>query len=206
MERIIIGLTGDTSKGKGSVSQILKTKGFDVFVLSDFIVEEAVKMHWPYEDRKVLQDLGDNMRSRFGNDILVKKTFQLERFKTTDHIVIDGIRHPDEITLLRDVFPEAKVIGVDMSDTRAFGLMRLRGRLGDPKTFQEYQLSKERERGEKGTNAMQVDECLKMADFMIWNEGTKFDLEFETSRYLANLHIEGWGKEHEIHGHHREHR
>ena len=144
------------------------------------------------------------MRSRFGNDILVKKTFQLERFKIADHIVIDGIRHPDEITLLRDVFPEAKVIGVDMSDTRAFELMRLRGRSGDPKTFQEYQLSKERERGEKGTNAMQVDECLKMADFMIWNEGTKFDLEYEVAKNLSILRVEGVAKAHESHGHHHE--
>lgn len=124
----------------------------------------------------------------------------------SNKIVIDGIRHPDEITLLRDVFPEAKLIGVDMSDETAFKRMKERKRLGDPTTFEEYLESKKRERGELGSSAMQVEECLKMTDVTIWNEGTKFDLEFETFRHLTNLHIEGWGKEYQTHWHNHEHR
>lgn len=189
-ERIIIGLTGDSSKGKGSVSKILSEKGFDVFVLSDFIVEEARKMHWPHEDRKVLQNLGDNMRTRFGNDVLVQRTFQLDRFKMSDFIVIDGIRHPDEIELLKDVFPDSKVIGVDMTDETAFSRMKERNRSGDPTTIQEYKLLKLRERGEKGTSSMQVQECIDMADTVIWNEGSEEDLKKMTEQKLHDFGME----------------
>ncbi len=190
MERIIIGLTGDSAKGKGGVSLVLKEKGFEIFVLSDVIKEEAIKRKWRHEERKVLQDLGDELRSTYGNDILVARVLQSEKFKMADFAVIDGIRHPDEIKLLKDIFEDSKLIGVDMSDETAFARMKERNRPGDPKTFEEYLLSKERERGEPGSSAMQVDVCLKLADLTIWNEGNEDDLKLRTEEGLRKFGIE----------------
>lgn len=204
MDRIIVALTGDSSKGKGTVAKNYKSKGAEVFVLSDIIATEAKKMGWPHWDRKVLQDLGDELRRQFGNDVLVARTFKLEDFKMAEFAVIDGIRHPDEIQLLKDVFPEAKLIAVDMSDLHAFELMQLRNRDGDPKTFEEYMLSKKRERGEAGSNAMQVDKCIELADFKIWNEGDEIELSRKADEALHYLGVEiqpGGIEHHHHHGH-----
>lgn len=188
MDRIIIGLTGDSSKGKGAVSEILKGKGFSYFSLSDRIREQATLYKWSH-DRKVLQDLGDKLREDFGSDILVRRTIEFPAFKHADLVVVDGIRHPAEIEYLRNVF-DAKIIGVDMTDETAFARMKERNRPGDPKTIEEYRASKERERGEPGSSAMQVDKCLQMADLVIWNEGNEENLKLQTEEGFHKLGIE----------------
>jgi len=203
--RTLIALTGDSSKGKGTVADILRRKGFVCFPLSDVIKIEAKKMGWPTEDRKVLQTLGDLMRLKEGNDVLVARTFRLEGFKMADNVVIDGVRHPDEIELIKDVFDHSVLIAVDMSDERALGLIKERNRAGDPKTMEEYMALKERERGVPGSNAMQMDKCLEMADIKLWNEGKVSDLERDLDSGLRGLGIELSEIKTEMHsGHNRE--
>lgn len=188
MNRAIVGLTGDSSKGKGTVAETLKSKGFACFPLSDIIKIEAKRIGWAFEDRKVLQNLGDDLRLYGGNDVLVRRTIELDEFKMADKAVIDGIRHPAEIDLLRDIF-DAKIIGVTMSDERALKLMRERNRPGDPTTMEEYKILKEREREGEGSHVMQVEKCLEMADVIILNEGTPEELAAETEAVLVRLGI-----------------
>jgi len=202
MDRIIIGLTGPGAGGKGEVSKVLQERGFVYFSLSDEIRKEARKRKWSDTKREVLQDLGDELRSNLGNDVLAKRVATLPEFKHADMVVIDSIRHPAEIEYLKEVF-DAKIIGVTASPEKLFDRMRQRNREGDPKTFEEFEKMLKREMGIEGSSVMQVHKCLAAADFVISNEGDKPDLRKETEKALHELGIEsGISGERDHHHHH----
>jgi len=195
MERVVIGVAGDSASGKGTAAEYLVKMGFKYFSLSDRIREEAARRKWG-NGRKVLQDLGDEIRANFGAEEWAKRTAQLEEFKLGDRIVIDSIRHPSEIKYLREFF-EAKIIGVTASPETLFKRMRERNREGDPKTFEEFMEMQKREMGVEGSSAMQVHKCLEIADGIILNEMGNFELNREIDNLLEiwEIDIPGVGKE-----------
>lgn len=201
VERLIIGLTGPSAGGKGTVAQTLKERGFTYFSLSDLLREEVKKRKWS-EIREVLEDLGDELRMRFGNDILAKRIALLSEFKHADFIVVDSIRHPAELIYFRDVF-EAIIIGVTTSPEKLLDRMNLRGREGDPKTEEELKKMLQREEGPEGSPVMQVQKCLEMADIVIQNDEGKTDLKRETEKVLHEFGIGTVqiSREHERHHH-----
>lgn len=212
MERVIIGFTGPGSGGKGEISKYLVGQGFTYFSLSDILREVATKYGWSHK-REVLQNLGDDMRAKEGADILARMTVAKNEFKHADLVVIDSIRHPDEITFLKDFF-DVKIIGVTASPETLFARMKERRRPGDPETFEEFIRMLERERGEEGSTAMQVDKCLELADRTIWNEGSKEELIQNADLALLELGIgvmrvskeaEASKSEHEHHHDHHHH-
>ncbi len=189
-ERTIIGLTGPGAGGKGTIADMLKEKGYVYFSVSDEIRKEARKRKWSDTDRKVLQNLGDELREKEGPDVWATRVAKLNEFKHADLIVIDSIRHPAEISYFKEFF-DAKIIGVTASPENLFERMRMRDREGDPKTLEDFLQMLKRENGEKGSTSMQVDECLRLADALMWNNGTKDDLEFEIARHLSELKVDG---------------
>ncbi len=210
MERVIIGFTGPGSGGKGEASEYLKGQGFVYFSLSDILREVATRYGWSH-GREVLQNLGDDMRAKEGADVLARMTVTKNEFKHADLVVIDSIRHPDEINFLRDFF-DAKIIGVTASPETLFGRMKNRKRPGDPETFEEFLAMQKREMGEEGSTAMQVHKCLELADKVVLNEGTKEDLIINTDLALLELGVgimrsskEGSSHIHEHHHHGHEH-
>lgn len=187
MDRVIIGLTGPGSGGKGTIAKYLEGFGFSYFSLSDVIREQATKYGWGHS-REVLQNLGDKMRADNGSDILARMIAEKHRFKHSDLVVIDAIRHPDEINYLREYF-EAKIIGVTASPEKLFELMKARNRPGDPETFEAFLKMLERERGEEGSTVMQVDKCLRMVDTTVLNEGGADDLLINVEVALMELGV-----------------
>lgn len=186
--RTIVALTGPSSGGKGTIAEMLKEKGYVYFSCSDLLRDEATKRGWGI-GRNTLQDLGDEMREKLGNDILPRMITGLSKFKHADNVVIDSIRHPDEIDYLQDFF-DAKVIGVTAPLETLFGFTDKRKRDGDPMTFEEYKKSYERELGVPGGSAMQVEACLvKKGVTVIQNDGTLDDLKENAERVFSELGI-----------------
>ena len=199
MERTIIGFTGPGSGGKGEISKYLVGQGFAYFSLSDILREVATKYKWSHS-REVLQNLGDEMRAKEGADILARMTVAKNEFKHADLVVIDSIRHPDEITFLKDFF-DAKIIGVTASPETLFNRMKERNRDGDPKTFDEFLMMLARESGKEGSTAMHVDKCLELADKVITNEGSKEDLIINANLALLEVGVRVMRGGIEYHGH-----
>lgn len=189
MYRTIIGLTGPTAGGKGTVADFLKEKGFAYFSLSDEIRKESRKRGWSENERKVLQDLGDELRLKIGPDVWARRIATLNEFKHADQIVIDSIRHPAEAEYFKDVF-DAKIIGITAPPEKLFERMRVRNRPGDPETFEEFLMLQEREVGVVGSSAMNVRECLKMADFVVMNDRELDDLTKGIEKGLKDIGVE----------------
>jgi dCMP deaminase len=182
---MIIGVTGAKASGKGEVAELFKRKGFIYTSLSDRVREEATARGMINYTTKDLQDVGNDLRERFGNGVLVMRT--LKMVEKGKNYVIDGIRNIGEIEELKkekDFF----LIAVDAPQKKRFERLIKRGRSSDPKTLPEFLLMDDRDRGKEELNSgQQVEKCMIQAEFKIDNNGTLEELNKKADEILRAI-------------------
>ncbi|MBI2028188.1 MAG: dephospho-CoA kinase [Candidatus Levybacteria bacterium] len=93
----IIGITGAFGSGKSTAANFFEDKGLKKIVLSSFIEEEAKKRGIKKITRKLLQDIGNDLRDKFGSGILAKKAVLFLKNERLDRAVVDGVRNLGEV-------------------------------------------------------------------------------------------------------------
>ena len=181
---MIIGLTGTMASGKGEVAKYLISKGFEHLMYSD-ILKELARSRGIELSRKNLQKLGNDIKQEEKNlGILSKKI--VERAET-GKVVADGVRNPDEIRELKKS-KDAYVIAVIASQRVRFKRMRGRGRVGDPIGFREFKrLDNIENRGV--TKGQEINDCIKIADYVIDNSGTLDELMKKVDEILEKVNV-----------------
>lgn len=188
MKQVVIGVVGPIASGKGELVRILEAKGFVRHSLSDRIREELTKRGLKVT-RGNLQDMGDELRLRYGDDVLALRTLE-KVYRGDKRVIFESIRNPGEVIALK-IFLDAFILGVNASQEKRYEYILARGREGDPKTWQEFKAMDDREITRQRESSQQVDRCLKMADKVIQNEGTLEDLRERIKEVLGDLGIEG---------------
>ncbi len=186
MKQIIIGLVGPIASGKGILASHLEKLGFNYQSLSDRVREEA-KLRHKELTRENLQNIGDELRSQFGNQILAERTAKLLA-DYAGNIVIDSIRNPGEISFLQKAF-DIVVIGIDAPVKARLGwyLERSHSRGEDGTTPEDFFRANARDLGVAGdSSGQQVNQCLKMSDVVIQNTGSKQELIDKIDALIAN--------------------
>ena len=167
-----IGLTGLNASGKGTVAQFLMDKGYAYYSLSDIVREEATALGRDHS-RENLIYVGNKLRKEHGPAVLAKRI--VEKIEgARGRTIIDSIRNVAEINELRKL-PEFILIGVDAPVELRFERAKGRRRIGFEKTLQEF-ITVEQKENSEDPNKQQLFECLKMADIIINNDGSKEDL------------------------------
>lgn len=191
----VIGLTGPTAGGKDLVAKQLKDKGYKVAVLSDRIREEMQLRGMPQEkfyDTKALQDLGDEMRTKYGNDVLLLRTLE-KYYRDGKMLVINGIRHPDEIVSLTSFIDDSFVIAVIADRNTRAERARRRKRGGTSETDEEFEEHDVREfSGRRGSGEIQLQRCIELANVILENNGSKKELGVELKAVLSMISPEGY--------------
>lgn len=166
---MIIGVTGTKASGKGIVTEILKEKGFVYTSTSDQVRKEAVSRGISNYTISDLQDIGNDLREKFGSEELVKRC--LKENEGNSNLVIDGIRNPGEIQEIKK--QGGIMISVDAPDELRFKRLLERKRESDPKTLEDFRKMEARDRGSKeSSTGQQVDKCIEMSDYSIINDST----------------------------------
>ena len=182
---MIIGLTGTKASGKGEVAEMIKKRGFAYFSLSDRVREEAAARGLANYNVKDLQDIGNDLRKKFGNGILAKRT--LETAKGTENFIIDGIKNLGEIEELKK-YGNFILIAVDALPFERFSRLLRRGRPSDPKTMSEFMKIDERDRGiSEADSGQQVAKCMEKANFRIVNNGNIEHLRNKVEVMLSEI-------------------
>lgn len=170
MERrkLVVGITGTLLSGKGTVAEILKSKGFHYITLSAIVREEVSRLGLE-PVRQNLQDVGNNLRKEFGGQVLVERA--LNKFRSYDTpLIIDGIRNVDEINFLKENC-DFKLIGVDAPLEIRWNRLKKRNRDSDLLNHDKFIIDDARDRGfNEPLNGQQVGMCLVQADFLINND------------------------------------
>jgi dephospho-CoA kinase len=177
---LVIGLTGPNAAGKGEVARYLAKLGFEVHSLSDVVREEAARQGFPPE-REHLIRIGNELRRGGGSGVLAERI----RARLGAKAVVDSIRNPAEVTVLRGVAGFV-LVGVTAPATLRFERSVARARAGDPKTLAEFE-ERERQENTAAPEAQQLDATFRLADRILENDGDLASLSAQIEALLAQI-------------------
>lgn len=176
---MIVGLCGFAGAGKGEVAAYLKTKGWAHRSIAQMLREELTK-HGIEINRDTMILMANTLRAGEGCGVLVSR---IMKRLPEGNVVIESIRHPDEVTVLRQ-HPGALLLAIDAPP--AIRLKRLvhRHRPGDPMTAAELKALDDRE-NDPSTSGVRITETLALADGRIMNDGTLPALQKTIDGFLS---------------------
>lgn len=180
---MIIGLTGKYCAGKGIAAGHLMKKGFGYYSLSDVVREETRKKNLEIF-RENLIKIGNDLRKEFGNDVIARRI--MERVDINRNYVIDSFRNPAEVKAFRER-EGFFLFFVDAPAEKRFERCLERKREGDPETLQEFRKLEEIELKSRDSNAQQLEECRKLADYCLINDGTKEELWKKVDEIMKDM-------------------
>lgn len=165
----IIGVVGQIASGKEVFAEcLIKKYGFITFSLSTIVHLELEKRGIKSFTRETLQNVGDELRKKYGEDILARRAMEILK-KNKRSVVITGIRHPAEVKFLRTI---KNFILVAIKAKRRIRFQRVlkRGKPWDPKTWREFLKIDKRDFGVgQEKSGQQVGRCIKLADYTLIN-------------------------------------
>ena len=178
----IIGLTGTLGSGKGTVANYLKKKGFVYASCSDYLRKILAKQGME-ETIANLKELGDSLREKHGFGHI---TEQLLKEEIKGLTVVDSLRHPGEIEVLKQV-PQFILIAVDAPLKARYERITQRKRSSDNISFEEFS-RQEKLQLEGGVGGqIQLKESIEMADYLIVNEGSVEDLKYKVDNIVKQI-------------------
>ncbi len=114
---LLIGITGSTKSGKTTFANYLVSlKGFLYVSPSQTLVELSKQLGYIEPTWNDLGELAEKLRIQYGNDYLLKKSFEKVDFSKINRVVIDGILHPDEADLLLS-YPNSHLLAFKAEST-----------------------------------------------------------------------------------------
>lgn len=180
----VIGLVGPIASGKGTVAKILEEKNYKPYSLSDRIREE-IKNRGEEITRSNLNMVSNELRETLGADILAKRTADIIEKDNDELVVIDAIRNPAEVNYLKQRFG-AKIIGVNAAQEKRYEMFKNRGiNTTEVNTWEEFKKLDDLELVQEGSHKQQVEECLKLADTTIGNNGTLEELKQKVKNIIS---------------------
>ncbi|KKQ17642.1 MAG: CMP/dCMP deaminase zinc-binding protein [Berkelbacteria bacterium GW2011_GWA1_36_9] len=180
---MILGVTGSYASGKDTVAEILKSKGFVHFSLSDVLREELAKNKKEIT-RENLINLGNDLRKKYGPSILAEKL--IKKLEENKNYIISSIRNPKEIGpfLAKGNF---HLIFIDsLARVRYRRMIKRNRNEKDAVSFREF-MKNESFENSKDETKQQLNECKKIAKIKILNNSTLKRLNQKVSRMLIDL-------------------
>lgn len=174
-DALVIGLTGSFGSGCSTISKSLEQLGFSRISLSDF-----VKTEWKRRNprsrkepiRSELQDIGNDLRKRYGNDYLATKALKEARRNRgrIKQVVFDSIRNTGELARLRATFPNFFLVAIDALLENRWDRVK-----GDYNKWglseHHFLIDDERDKNEAGLiYGQQVQQCTDEADILLGND------------------------------------
>lgn len=165
---LIIGIAGAFGSGKSTASDFLESLGFTKISLVSFLEEELKNQGEKNITRKLLQDLGNDWREKFGAGVLALKALALIKERGIRKAVVEGFRNTLEIEEFRRE-GNFKLIGIVVNRKIRFERLKKLNRREklDWKLFNQLD-NRDLGIGE-GKSGLQVAICLALSDIFIEN-------------------------------------
>ena len=166
MAKRIIAFTGQCASGKGTAAAyFVKNHAAVVFKFSTMLRDIMDRLYLPHS-RENLQDISTMLRGRFGQDLMAKVIAHDAERSTSDLIIVDGARRPEDIEYLRRL-TGFTLVAVSAKPEIRYKRMTLRGENPDDATKTWEDFMKE----EHAETELLIPRLMGEADFTVDNNG-----------------------------------
>ena len=172
--------------GKGTLAEVLEEKGFVYHSLSDAIRAE-LKVRGMPETRANLTEVGNDLRDIHGPGGLAVRILQ-ECEEGRNHIV-DSIRNPAEVDVLREQGKAFTLICVEASLPVRYERLVARGRVGDVASLEEFRFQEERELASDDPRTQQLLATEQKADLVVSNDGSIDEFQIAVQQLLQSIGV-----------------
>ncbi len=182
---IIIGITGTLGAGKGTIVEYLvSNQGFAHYSVRAYLLEMIREKGLP-ENRDSMFNLANELRTVHGPSYVTDQLCNQAMISGKD-CVIESIRTPGEVESLRakDHF---FLVAVDAEQELRYQRILLRQTETDHISRKTFLENEEREMSTTDPNKQNLSKCIKMADFILLNNGTKKDLIMQLDKVLERI-------------------
>lgn len=183
---LIIGITGAFGSGKSTAADFFELKGYKKISLVSFLEEETKRRGVRKITRKILQDLGNEWRKKYGAGILAKKALTLLKQNNVKKAVIDGFRNIGEI---EEFHKNSKFTLLGIMADRKIRFERLRKlKKRESLTWDLFTKLDYRDLGiGEDKTGLQVAICIALADVFIENNGNLDEFEKKLKNFLKRV-------------------
>jgi dephospho-CoA kinase len=173
---LIVGITGAFGSGKSTAAEILKSFGFSRISLAQFLEEELKNRGIKTVTRKLLQDLGNEWRGKYGAEILAKKALALMDEMAIRKVAVEGFRNSTEIEEFKKQ-NNFKLIGIVANRKIRFERLKKLNRR-EKLSWELFNKLDNRDLGiGEGKSGLQVAICLALSDIFIENNHSLDELK-----------------------------
>jgi dephospho-CoA kinase len=132
---VIIALSGKTASGKTSVGKALAAQLPAPFVsFGNFVRARAIALHAPNPtDRITLQSLGERLISELGWLNFCLAVLDQTRWRDSNFVIVDGVRHAECISTLCQIAP-SRLVYLAVPDEERADRLQIRGETTVPAT------------------------------------------------------------------------
>ncbi|MCX6305065.1 MAG: AAA family ATPase [Bacteroidetes bacterium] len=182
---LIIGITGTLGAGKGTVVEYLvEKKGFDHYSVRAFLLKEINRRGMP-GNRDSMVAVANELRSRHGASFVTDQLYN-EAALIGRNCIIESIRTPGEIVSLREK-GSFFLFAVDADAAIRYRRIAERQSETDHISYETFIDDEAREMNTSDPNKQNLKACIREADFIMNNNGTKEDLFGEVEKILKQI-------------------
>ena len=165
---MILGVSGFNGAGKGEVVRFLEARSFYPLSLSD-VIRDELRAKGLEETRERMIETGRALRAAHGPGGLAERL--ATRLLPDRNYVIDSVRHPAEVEVLRARTGRFRLLWIDADESVRLARIRARGRGGDPTSLAELRAFEARELASDDPSGQQLLAVQRLADFTLQNDG-----------------------------------
>ena len=162
---LFIGLIGENGSGKTTACDIFKTIGFETVSLSR-VVRDYVESKGLKQERNVLIEYANILKQKHGLTYFAETCFNTVSFKQYERVVFDSVRHPDEVSFLKE--KGVYFVGLKVPVSVRYERIKKRQHMTD---LIDYQTFIEQDKREKSGDSLgqNLDKAFLLCDVIIEN-------------------------------------
>jgi dephospho-CoA kinase len=179
---IIIGVTGTNGSGKGELAAYLKTQGFTLYSVRDFLVEE-IKRRGLTVERPSMKSVADDLRTQFGAGYILE-TLYTRAAASGQNSVLESVRAMGEVGFLKQQ-KDFLLVAVDADLEIRYKRAVLRKSATDDVTFEKFVAQQEAEMKSDDPARMSISDCITAADVVLMNSGSMDEFHAQIDEKLG---------------------
>ena len=183
--KIILGIAGELLAGKSTASDFyIKNFNAELLKFSKLLDEILTVLDLPL-NRFNEQEMAICLKSLFGDTVLSHALAELAKKSSSEFILFDGIRQPEEALILKKTLPEFQFIYIQTSLENRYKRMQTRFEKPEDstQTFEDFKDSQMHKAD------IQISELKQLADYVVNNDSTLEDFESQLTRIITEEHI-----------------